>query len=861
MKTFQTIFKNNNVVIYLQFFTIGMGISIVTLILNSSFQIMGVDLSEFKYLFFSFLPLFLKDYVQTLIASGIIFGVLGLLISTAFGRENKDQKRQTYVFQQDSESQFTKKENTIQSKISNYKNRIFKIKPQTMLSEQTPINRTKGRNILKFFFSKEFSVFTIFIFLLWCHSIIVYPQLYGEFFFYRFAFLRFFLFLLTDQIQPWIPQSIALTILCVCVLFHAIALIKNKEFVKLIFFIFVCLFLIYFHSLGSLFWIFIVTFIYLVIQIFENQIILLNAEIKKVFEKQNRFRMFLFLLFFLFLIYFNFSENGIGIFIVCLALCLLGNVKVSILIGSISVLFAIVSWLNPKPITKTEISPVFSNLPNILILSADSLRYDKMGYAQGKKGLTPNIDLLSKDSIIFEDHHTTIPRTFPAWADLLTGQTSFIHGIQDMFPDKKDREGITFKTLPRLLSQLGYKTNVVSSFAGDIFPRADWGFQTVQAPIFHAGTLTSQRILETQIFLLPIVTGSIPGAGEYFPAIRGLPSFGDDSKILPDLWNNFEKNEGPFFTVFFSSVTHFPFSPPYPHYKNFTNSEYYGKFKYFKFVDPGDSSEPSLEDREQIRGLFQASIYSFDRTIGKIVERLKKKGIYDSTLIILTSDHGESLFEADHNHGHGEHLRGEGVTRIPLLIKFPKNLGAGIRFSGISSSLDLFPTLLTFVSKEIPDPSIRNQLLKELSDRSGRDLSFALNSTTWKDSRNVYGETGIWFSDLGDHFFQKERIFYPNILHLHSIESGELPFISIGDSYAKESIIVSKHRMFQNSTRKLIYIPSEDGVIWRCYDRINDPWNVKPLSNSECSSLKNSLVSFLISSGKFKKVGEYLFPL
>ncbi len=169
-----------------------MGISIVTLILNSSFQIMGVDLSEFKYLFFSFLPLFLKDYVQTLIASGVIFGTLGLLISTAFGRENKDQKRQTYVFQQDSESQFTKKENTIQSKISNYKNRIFKIKPQTMLSEQTPINRIKGRNILKFFFSKEFSVFAIFIFLLWCHSIIVYPQLYGEFFFYRFAFLRFF---------------------------------------------------------------------------------------------------------------------------------------------------------------------------------------------------------------------------------------------------------------------------------------------------------------------------------------------------------------------------------------------------------------------------------------------------------------------------------------------------------------------------------------------------------------------------------------------------------------------------------------------------------------------------------------------
>ncbi|EMO30381.1 hypothetical protein LEP1GSC170_2655 [Leptospira interrogans serovar Bataviae str. HAI135] len=51
---FQNIFKNNNVQNYLKYFTIGMVISIVTLILNTSFQVMGVDLSEFKYLFFPF---------------------------------------------------------------------------------------------------------------------------------------------------------------------------------------------------------------------------------------------------------------------------------------------------------------------------------------------------------------------------------------------------------------------------------------------------------------------------------------------------------------------------------------------------------------------------------------------------------------------------------------------------------------------------------------------------------------------------------------------------------------------------------------------------------------------------------------
>nr|WP_240631116.1 sulfatase-like hydrolase/transferase [Leptospira kmetyi] len=760
-KRIRTIFAEKRVRVYLVFFGIGMGISFVTLILNSSFQIMGVDLSEFKSLFLSFLPLFLKDYIQTLLSSGILFGAIGLLLSSGF--ENAKEK---------SELETTKEEDA------------------------------------GFSLRKEFWIFGVFVFFLWCHSIVFYPQLYGEFFFYRFAFLRFFLFFLTDWIFPWIPQTIALGILGFCAVRHSVVLIREKNWNRLVVFGAFCVFLFIFHRFGSVLGVFIATILYL--------------------------------------------SNGI-----------FKNSKHQVASGVVVVLSAAVLFWNGKAEKKSIVAPFSETLPNILIVSADSLRYDKMGYVLGKKGMTPHIDSLSADSVIFQDHHTTIPRTFPAWADLLTGQPSFVHGIQDMFPDAKDRSGLnenSSRTIPYFFSELGYRTNVVSSFAGDIFPRADWGFQTVKAPIFHAGTLTAQRILESQILLLPIVTGSIPGAGEYFKSLRGLPSLGDDSRILPDLFETLRKEKNPFFTVFFSSVTHFPFSPPYPYYKNFTNSEYYGKFKYFKFVDPSDSSELSAADREQIRGLFQAGIASFDDAIGEIVARLKEEGLYDSTLIVLTSDHGESLFEADHSHGHGEHLRGEGVTHIPLLIKFPKNAGAGKKFSGISSSLDLFPTLLETVLADVSHSPLKEKLSEEVKNRPGRNLSFALDSATWKDLRNVYGETGIWFSDRGDHFFQKERIFYPNILRLHSIETGDLPLISIADPYAKESVIVSKHRMFQNANRKLLYIPSENGVIWRCYDRIADPWNEHPLPIGQCSSLKDSLVSFLISSGKFKKAGEYLLP-
>ncbi|EMJ51420.1 arylsulfatase [Leptospira santarosai str. HAI1349] len=812
-KVITILLAEKSVKLYLRFFAIGMGISFVTLILNSSFRFMGVDLSEFKSLFLSILPLFLKDYIQTLIASGVLFGAIGLLLSSAqLGNEKRSSIGSFWIDRLPKDGSLSEDPGSLRD---------------TFIYESVEVKKENS-------YRKIFWIFGVFVFLLWCHSVIFYPQLYGEFFFYRFSYLRFFLFFLTDWISPRIPQWIALGILGVCIGIHSVFLISKRNGFGFVRFVSFCLLLFWSHSCGSLWGVFSATLLYLSALVFENVPIFDPAR-NVTLKNRNQIGLYLFFAIASLLICFGSSKRLLGIF----------------------------NSDRNKEIPERTI-PNGKDFPNILILSADSLRYDKMGYAQGKKGLTPHIDLLAEDSVIFQDHHTTIPRTFPAWADLLTGQPSFIHGIQDMFPDMKDREGLSgnvSKTLPNLLSQLGYKTRVVSSFAGDIFPRADWGFQSVKAPMFHAGTLTAQRILETQIFLLPILTGSIPGAGEYFEAVRGLPSLGDDSKILPDLLAELKKEENPFFTVFFSSVTHFPFSPPFPYYKIFTNPEYYGNFKYFKFVDPGDSSELSNEDREQIRGLFQASISSFDDSVGKILEHLKNEGIYDSTLIVLTSDHGESLFEADHSHGHGEHLRGEGVTRIPLLVKFPRSAGAGRRFSGISSSLDLFPTLLSFVASRVQDFYLRENLRNELKNRSGRDLSVGLSSQTWKDSRNVYGETGIWFSDLGDRFYQKERIYYPDILRLHSIESGEFPFISIGDSYAKESVIVSKHRMFQNANRKLIYIPSENGVFWRCYDRVADPWNERPLTIEECSSLKNSLVSFLISSGKFRKAGEYLLPL
>lgn len=709
---------------------------------------MGVDISEFVSLFYGLFPLLLGNLVGVLFSSYAFFlGILLAFLGPDFSRWREGKKIPLY--------------------------RIYAI------------------------------LFGI-LFLLSLHSIALYPQVYGEFFYYRHSWALGFLYFVTDHMSPILSLSILALLLAIQILRTSYHLWSSRRY-ELLARYFVFLILFYSFHLGGFSWgVLASCFFYAWNFPYRTAKADLIFAIVLVFG----------------LLFFSFSHFGKS--------------------GSLSDRPAF-------PIAK------HSRRTNVLILSADSLRLDQMGYARGEEGITPNIDRLAKESRVFLDHHTTIPRTFPAWADLMTGRYTFEHRIQDMFPDKKDRSelGKSIATIPGILNGT-HHTSVISSFAGDIFPRADWGFADTLAPPFNAKTLTEQRTIESQVFFLPVLTGSFFGGGEYLDSVRSLSTLGDDSRILPDLYKEFRKSDRPFFSLFFSSVTHFPYSPPYPFYKNGTDPEYYGFSKYFRFVDPSNSVRPDEREQGQIRSVYRASLRAFDDSVGKVMDRLKDQGLYEETLIVLTSDHGESLFEEDHSHGHGEHLRGEGVTKVPLLIKYPnsfprKSVG---NFQGITSHIDLLPTILSVLETE---PESRPVV-------SGKDLTQLGKEEGWARERIVYSETGIWFSDRGDHFFQKNRIRYPNILELHTIDAEDGNSVTVSDPYAKETVLFAKHRMAQNGTRKLIYSPTPEGVLYTCYDRKKDPWNLHPIPTAFCADLKAELDRILLGSGKWKKAGEYFVP-
>lgn len=649
--------------------------------------------------------------------------------------------------------------------------------------------------------------FLLFSILNFTHSVVQYPQLYGDFFYSKHIYLKWLLHFLTDYYPYKINTFffiIFLTLGFGYVLYSFLRSMESRFFVLL------CLFPLFgiFHLEGSLLGIASLFFI-------GNYFYFQNFKLKNIY------------------------------FIPLI----------------LSLLLILSSYIYYKEFF--EFQATSSEKPTqIFLVSADSLRKDKISFKVNGESITPHIDEFLKDSISFEDHHVTIPRTFPSWADLLTGQLSMAHKVRDMFPAPEEVQNIgseSFPTLAQYFTERGFETAVFSNFAGDIFPRANFGYERISAPTFNAKILVVQKSLEPQIFLLPILTGSFFNGGKYFSEIESFANLGDGKRILHEAlpFIKMYSNKNLFTTLFFS-VTHFPYSPPYPFYKKFTNPNYTGNFKYFKYVDPTRDEKPNDEDIQQIQNLFSASVNAFDSEFGEFIKHLKELGLYENAFIILTADHGESLYEDVHGHGHGEHLRGEHVTKVPLIIKLPKELGAKFncvkvqsckQIFSITSSIDLLPTIL-----DVYNISSKTKL-------PGRSLLELLQNGKWKDERVIYTETGIWFSDIGEHFFQKQRIMYPNILKLHRIVPEQNYQIMITDPYYRETIAFAKHRAILTSKYKLIYIPTHDGVLWEAYDRIADPLNQKNIYNPfQFDKLKRELFSLVEQHEHAKLIGGYILP-
>jgi arylsulfatase A-like enzyme len=322
--------------------------------------------------------------------------------------------------------------------------------------------------------------------------------------------------------------------------------------------------------------------------------------------------------------------------------------------------------------------------PNVLLVTLDTTRADRLTLYGHARPTSPNLDTLGRESIVFENAYSTSSWTLPAHASLFTGKFPSSHGVRHdpegplvladaiqapqgvrarpMHPDEE--------TLARILSRAGYTT---AGFVGGPWLIREFGL--------GAG------------FELWDDSGIADNAGRRARDVS-------DAALA---WLDGGARE-PFFLFLNYFDPHAPYLPP-PEWA-------------VSFLPQGLRPDPL--SAAQAPALYDAEILYMDHELGRVLSWLRERGVFERTLVVVTSDHGELLGERG-DWGH-ERFLWEPLVRVPLLVKPPGEERPGRRERRRVSLVDLLPLILEELSLETPrgvsgepPPASRRPLLAEVN--------------------------------------------------------------------------------------------------------------------------------------------------
>ena len=347
---------------------------------------------------------------------------------------------------------------------------------------------------------------------------------------------------------------------------------------------------------------------------------------------------------------------------------------------------------------------------NVVLFVVDTLRADRLGVYGYGGSTSPNIDALAATGVVFEQAEAPAPWTLPSVPSLLLSQLPCEHGLLD----EGDRLAEGAEPLAVVLKQSGYRTAsfFCNPFAGPLVG-LDAGYDTCLLVKGAVDRDTVSGFLDA------------PGAGR-------APFFLYAHNVEP---HNPDTAKPRFIRRFgdVSSETVAEVEADYREYRGLTR------------VD-GEAGRPLgstdnttaqqrvlsrlLELKPQIDVLYDATVLEADERIGSVIEALRARGLWENTLFIVTSDHGEELGER----GGWQHDQSvyEELLHVPLVVRFPEDQFAGTRVSAPVGLIDVAPTLLEVLGVEAPAAYRGRSLLPLLSGkrepgREPRFLSFRHN--------------------------------------------------------------------------------------------------------------------------------------
>jgi len=307
--------------------------------------------------------------------------------------------------------------------------------------------------------------------------------------------------------------------------------------------------------------------------------------------------------------------------------------------------------------------------PNIVLVTLDTLGKKHLGCYGYRRNTSPNLDRFAEESIVFEDTYSASNRTMPGHASILTGLHPHNHGTISQLRLDPDKTAIG-----DILSQNDYFTTAVTS-AGFLNPKMIGnGFES-----FHPadGFYRAEKTIDLALDLL-----------------SWMESKSEQFFLWVHLWD-----------------AHSPYSPPRGFRDKFAGeSDVESRVGRLYPVSGNPDASPKFKfsdrvDQQVIVSQYDGEIAYLDHQIGRLLSALTHGASLSNTIAVITSDHGEALFENSDIWFNHEYTS-RPVVEIPLIVRHPDYSPSRMR--GLCQSIDLMPTILAWAGIEPPPTDGRN---------------------------------------------------------------------------------------------------------------------------------------------------------
>jgi arylsulfatase A-like enzyme len=341
----------------------------------------------------------------------------------------------------------------------------------------------------------------------------------------------------------------------------------------------------------------------------------------------------------------------------------------------------------------------------VILITVDTLRRDALPFHGHPRVRAPHLTRLSRHAVVFDRAQATSPWTRPSVVSILTGLPPAIHGATHRRIEVETLLPESTRTLAECMREAGYRTAAI-------------GYNP-----FIAASPNARRGFENWMFYgAPEPAADSPGT----PAPAKPELKGDQTDALTTLAAGWVRDHAAedFFLWLHYYDPHAPYTPRRADYAALVDYEpprgeafvtwtrwmndAMCKLMYAqRGVLDKELTGPQVdgliaaarEHKDRLRALYDAEVEHVDRAIGRLLARLEALGLYEDTLVVVTSDHGEEFLEHDRlEHGHTLY---EELLLVPMMVKLP-GATRGRRVPHRVSNQSLFPTILELAGQPLP---------------------------------------------------------------------------------------------------------------------------------------------------------------